>query len=172
MTYVASAEKSRAVSAVLVTAGMIFTVGSALGFQHIGGYTPCALCLLQRDPYYYAIPMGILAIIASVFKLPVALTRVLLVLIGVAMLIGLGLGVYHSGVEWGFWPGPTTCATGAPSITTDAGNLLSDLNAIKAPSCNEAALRVLGLSFAGWNVIASAVLAGIALWGASRKSAR
>ncbi|WP_296099418.1 disulfide bond formation protein B [uncultured Agrobacterium sp.] len=172
MTYVASVEKSRAVSAVLVTTGMIFTVGSALGFQHIGGYTPCALCLLQRDPYYYAIPMGILAIIASVFKLPVALTRVLLVLIGVAMLIGLGLGVYHSGVEWGFWPGPTTCATGAPSITTDAGNLLSDLNAIKAPSCNEAALRVLGLSFAGWNVIASAVLAGIAFWGASRKSAR
>ncbi len=38
---------------------MIFTVGSALGFQHIGGYTPCALCLLQRDPYYYAIPVGI-----------------------------------------------------------------------------------------------------------------
>ena len=170
MTYVASAEKSRAVSAVLVTVGMILTVGSALGFQHIGGYTPCALCLLQRDPYYYAIPMGILAFIASVFKLPVALTRVLLVLIGVAMLIGLGLGVYHSGVEWGFWAGPTSCATGAPSITTDAGNLLSDLNAIKAPSCNEAALRVLGLSFAGWNVIASAVLAGIAFWGASRKS--
>ena len=171
MTYVASAEKSRAVSAVLVTVGMIFTVGSAFGFQHIGGYTPCALCLLQRDPYYYAIPMGILAVIASVFKLPVALTRVLLVLIGVAMLIGLGLGVYHSGVEWGFWAGPTSCATGAPSITTDAGNLLSDLNAIKAPSCNEAALRVLGLSFAGWNVIASAVLAVIAFWGASRKSA-
>ena len=170
MTYVASAEKSRAVSAVLVTVGMILTVGSALGFQHIGGYTPCALCLLQRDPYYYAIPMGILAIIASVLKLPVALTRVLLVLIGIAMLIGLGLGVYHSGVEWGFWAGPTSCATGAPSITTDAGNLLSDLNAIKAPSCNEAALRVLGLSFAGWNVIASAVLAGIAFWGASRKS--
>lgn len=170
MSVVASAEKSRTIAAVLVTLGMILTVGSALGFQHIGGYTPCALCLLQRDPYYYAIPLGVLAVGASIFKLPVALTRVLLVLVGVAMLIGLGLGVYHSGVEWGFWPGPTTCATGAPSITTDAGNLLNDLNAIKAPSCNEAALRVLGLSFAGWNVIASAVLAAIAFWGASRKS--
>ncbi|MEJ8307421.1 disulfide bond formation protein B [Agrobacterium larrymoorei] len=170
MSVVASAEKSRTIAAVLVTLGMILTVGSALGFQHIGGYTPCALCLLQRDPYYYAIPLGVLAVGASIFKLPVALTRVLLVLVGVAMLIGLGLGVYHSGVEWGFWPGPTTCATGAPSITTDAGNLLNDLNAIKAPSCNEAALRVLGLSFAGWNVIASAALAAIAFWGASRKS--
>ncbi|NTF34135.1 disulfide bond formation protein B [Rhizobium skierniewicense] len=166
-----SAEKSRRTSAVLVTAGMIFTVGSALGFQHIGGYTPCALCLLQRDPYYYAIPVGILAIAASLFKLPVWIVRSALILVGLAMLIGAGLGIYHSGVEWGFWPGPVTCATGSPSITTNAGSLLGDLNAIKPPSCNDAALRVLGLSFAGWNVIASIVLAGIAFFGASRRQA-
>ena len=166
-----SAEKNRTISAVLVTAGMIFTVGSALGFQHIGGYTPCALCLLQRDPYYYAIPVGILAIAAAMFKLPSWLTRSALVLIGIAMLIGAALGVYHSGVEWGFWPGPITCSTGAPSLTTNAGNLLSDLNAVKPPSCNDAALRVLGLSFAGWNVIASVILAAIAFFGASRKTA-
>ncbi|NTF09598.1 disulfide bond formation protein B [Agrobacterium rubi] len=166
-----SAEKTRSTSAILVTAGMIFTVGSALGFQHIGGYTPCALCLLQRDPYYYAIPIGILAIAASLFKLPVWVTRAALIIVGLAMVIGAGLGVYHSGVEWGFWSGPITCSTGAPSITTNAGSLLSDLNAVKPPSCNDAALRVLGLSFAGWNVIASVILAGIAFFGASRKSA-
>ena len=171
MAYVTSAQSGRTLSSVLTTAGMIFTVGSALGFQHIGGYTPCALCLLQRDPYYYTIPLGILAIITSVMKLPVWTTRTLLALIGIAMLIGAGMGVYHSGVEWGFWPGPITCATGAPSITTNAGNLLGDLNAIKAPSCNDAALRVLGLSFAGWNVIASLALAAIAFFGATRKQA-
>lgn len=171
MTSAVSADKNRSASAVLVTLGMVVTVGTALGFQHIGGYTPCALCLLERDPYYYAIPVGILAIVASLFRLPVWLSRSALVIVGVAMLIGVGLGVYHSGVEWGFWPGPTTCSTGAPSITTNAGNLLNDLNAIKAPSCNEAALRVLGLSFAGWNVVASVVLAGIAFFGATRKTA-
>lgn len=171
MESAAPAENGRRISAIVVTAGMIFTVGSALGFQHIGGYTPCALCLLQRDPYYYAIPLGVLAIASSLFKLPVWLTRSTLALIGIAMLIGAGLGVYHSGVEWGFWPGPITCSTGAPSLTTNAGNLLSDLNAVKPPSCNDAALRVLGLSFAGWNVIASVILAGIAFFGASRKAA-
>ncbi|NTJ43608.1 disulfide bond formation protein B [Agrobacterium larrymoorei] len=171
MAYAASTEKSRTLPAVFVTAGMVVTIGTALGFQHIGGYTPCALCLLQRDPYYFAIPVGLIAIATSIFRLPTWLTRAALVIIGIAMLIGAGMGVYHSGVEWGFWPGPTTCATGAPSITTNAGNLLSDLNAIKAPSCNDAALRVLGLSFAGWNVIASIALAAIAFWGAARKSA-
>ena len=171
MASAVSAEKTRSISAIAVTLGMILTVGSALGFQHIGGYTPCALCLLQRDPYYYAIPVGILAIAASLFSLPTWLTRSALVLIGLAMLIGAGLGVYHSGVEWGFWPGPITCSTGAPSITTNAGSLLSDLNAVKPPSCNDAALRVLGLSFAGWNVLASVALAAIAFFGASRKAA-
>lgn len=171
MASAVSVEKSRSQSAILVTLGMIVTVGTALGFQHIGGYTPCALCLLQRDPYYYAIPVGLLAIAASLFKLPAWLTRAALIIVGIAMLIGAGLGVYHSGVEWGFWAGPITCATGAPSITTNAGSLLSDLNAVKPPSCNDAALRVLGLSFAGWNVIASIVLAAIAFFGASRKTA-
>ena len=159
------------ISAVLVTVGMAFTVGSALAFQHIGGYTPCALCLLQRDPYYYAMPLGTLAVLGSLLKIPTWITRALLAVIGIAMLIGAGMAVYHSGVEWGFWEGPTTCATSAPSITTNAGNLLGDLNAIKAPSCNDAALRVLGLSFAGWNVIASVVLAAIAFFGATRKEA-
>lgn len=171
MASAVSADKTRSISAIAVTLGMILTVGSALGFQHIGGYTPCALCLLQRDPYYYAIPIGILAIASSLFRLPVWLTRSALILIGLAMLIGAGLGVYHSGVEWGFWPGPITCSTGAPAITTNAGSLLSDLNAVKPPSCNDAALRVLGLSFAGWNVLASVALAAIAFFGASRKTA-
>ncbi|MDS7595264.1 disulfide bond formation protein B [Agrobacterium tumefaciens] len=171
MANATSADNIRTLAALAVTAGMIFTVGSALGFQHIGGYTPCALCLLQRDPYYYAIPVGILTVAASIFRLPAQITRVLLVLIGIAMLIGAGMGVYHAGVEWGFWAGPITCATGAPSITTNAGDLLGNLNAIKAPSCNEAALRVLGLSFAGWNVIASVALAAVAFFGASRKIA-
>lgn len=171
MAYATPAQSRRMISAVLVTVGMAFTVGSALAFQHIGGYTPCALCLLQRDPYYYAMPLGTLAVLGSLLKIPTWITRALLAVIGIAMLIGAGMAVYHSGVEWGFWEGPTTCATSAPSITTNAGNLLGDLNAIKAPSCNDAALRVLGLSFAGWNVIASVVLAAIAFFGATRKEA-
>jgi disulfide bond formation protein DsbB len=129
--------------------GMTATVGTALGFQHIGGYIPCALCLLQREPYYWGVPVALGALVTAVFRLPAGVTRGLLGLVGVMMLIGLGMGVYHSGVEWGFWEGPATCSTSANGLTTNAGNLLSDINTIKGPSCTEAALRVLGLSFAG-----------------------
>ena len=41
---------SRKASAGLLTLGMGATVGGALAFEHVGGYIPCALCLLQRDP--------------------------------------------------------------------------------------------------------------------------
>src|SRR5690606_3093508 len=158
--------------AAIVTLGMVATVGGALAFEHIGGYIPCALCLLQRDPYYYGIPVGIAAILAAGFRLPGWVVRGLLGLVGVMMLVGAGIGVYHAGVEWSFWEGPASCATSSSSgIATNAGSLLDDLNAFHGPSCTEASLRVLGLSFAGWNVIASLILAAIALVGASRKPA-
>lgn len=155
--------------ALLVTLGMIVVILSALGFEHIGHYVPCALCLKQRWPYYIAIPVGILAILSSAMRAPPAVTRTLLLLTALSMLIGGGLGVYHAGAEWKFWPGPATCATSVDAITKSATDLLADLNVQHGPSCTDASLRVLGLSFAGWNVITSAVLAGIAMFGATRK---
>lgn len=165
------ASRTYAAYAAALTLGMVATVGGALGFQHIGGYIPCALCLLQRDPYYYGIPVGIAAVLAASFRLPAWTVRSLLVVIGLLMLVGAGMGVYHSGVEWGFWEGPATCATSVTGTATNAGSLLDDLNAFHGPSCTEASLRVLGLSFAGWNVIASLILAALAFIGASKKRA-
>ena len=40
------------------------------------------------------------------------------------------------------------------------------IDAFVPPSCDKAALRVLGLSFAGWNAIASLILAVVAFRGA------
>lgn len=155
-------------AAVLVTFGMAIVVGSALGFEHIGGYIPCALCLMQRNPYYIGIGVGFLAVLSAVFRLPPIVTKVLLIAVALLMITGMGLGIYHSGVEWKFWEGPSTCTIGATGGDTPV-NVLEALNATKAPSCTEATLRVLGLSFAGWNVLTSAALAAIALWGALRK---
>ena len=151
--------------ALLLTLGLAATVGSALGFEHIGGYIPCALCLLERLPYYYGIPVAGLAVVSAALGGPTWLTRGLLLITGIMMLVGAGMGVYHAGAEWGFWPGPSTCATSAQAVTQNAGDLLGDLDSKKPPSCTEASLRVLGLSFAGWNVIASLIFAAIAFAG-------
>ena len=156
------AEKT--LQAVAIAVAMAVVVGAALGFEHIGGYIPCALCLEQRTPYYLGVPVMVAAALCAAFGAPAIVTRLLFVAGGLLMLYGAGLGVYHSGVEWGLWEGPADCA-GAASVPTDAGSLIGELGK-KPPACNEAALRVLGLSFAGWNVLASIALAFLCLRGA------
>ena len=154
------------IQALLIAVAMAAVVGTALGFEHIGGYIPCALCLEQRIPYYLGVPVMIAAALSASLRAPAVLTRGLFLIGGGLMIYGMALGIYHSGVEWAWWEGPAGCGGGTAGVTTDAGNLLSDLNAKKPPSCNEAALRVLGLSFAGWNVLASLALAIACLRGA------
>ncbi|MDR0252386.1 MAG: disulfide bond formation protein B [Brucellaceae bacterium] len=151
---------------------MAGVVGSALAFQYIGGYLPCKLCLEERIPYYIGVPVMVLGLLLTVLGKCEKLTRTLLFLTGLLMVCGLILSVYHSGVEWKFWAGPADCATGAVSITTSAGNLLGDLNAVKPAACDVAAGRFLGISFAGWNGVASLILAVIAFYGASLKTSK
>jgi disulfide bond formation protein DsbB len=153
---------NRTMTALFLALAMAIVVGSALGFEHIGGYIPCALCLEQRIPYYIGAPLMLVAAVVSKAGSPSWFVRGLLTVGGLLMIYGLCLGVYHSGVEWHWWDGPASCATSADAVTKDAGSLLSDLSSKKPPSCDAAALRVLGLSFAGWNVLASAALAAIA----------
>lgn len=144
----------------LLLVGMAATVGTAIGFERIGGYIPCMLCLQQRIPYYVGIPLMLAAALCIRMQGPAWLTRLLLLTGALLMTVGLGLGIYHSGVEWGWWPGPASC--GAVSAPAGSGNgILEQLNTLIPPSCDEAAGRFLGLSFAGWNVLASAALAAI-----------
>jgi len=156
------AGRTQTLSAAVLAIGMAVTVGTALGFQHIGGYIPCKLCLEQRLPYYIGIPVMALALLSSALKAPPVVTRGLLLAGALLMSWGLYMGVYHSGVEWGWWPGPTDCGAVVAPPSGGTGGVLDTLNAVVPPSCDQAAGRFLGLSFAGWNVVASLVLAAIA----------
>ena len=98
-------------TAIFLAVAMAAVVGSALGFEHIGGYIPCALCLEERLPYYYGIPLMLVAALAAAFKAPAVVVRTLLFAGGLLMVWGGILGIYHSGVEWHWWAGPTSCAT-------------------------------------------------------------
>ena len=98
------------------------------------------------------------------------MTRGLLLAGGLLMAWGLYLGVRHSGVEWGWWAGPTDCGAVAAPADTGGKGVLDAIDAFVPPSCDKAALRVLGLSFAGWNAIASLILGVVAFRGAFAKA--
>lgn len=164
------AQRGPMLTAAFLAVAMAVTVGSALAFQYIGGYIPCKLCYEQRIPYYVGAPLMLLAALAAMFKLPGRLTRVLLVVGGLLMVYGLYLGVFHSGVEWGWWPGPTDCTNVASPVDTGGKGVLDALDKFVPPSCDKAALRILGLSLAGWNAIASLILAAVAFRGAFKRT--
>lgn len=141
----------------------VATILGALGFERIGGYLPCHLCLMERTPYYVGVPLAALALIAILRGAPRGLIALLFGLFAALMLYGAVLGVYHAGVEWAFWEGPASCA---PSVAVDsAAEMLNQLQNAHAPSCTDATWRLIGLSFAGWNAVISLALAGLGLAG-------
>lgn len=159
--------KFQTLGATLLVVGMITTLSIVYGFQYIGGYIPCKLCLEQRIPYYVGIPVAIAALLCSILKLPPLVIRGLLLACALLMTYTFYLGVFHAGVEWNWWAGPTDC--GVVTVPPGSGSLLDQINLVVPPSCDEAAGRFMGLSFAGWNVVASAIFAVIAYTAAFRK---
>jgi disulfide bond formation protein DsbB len=141
-------------AAMIICAVMFVTIAGAWVFEW-AGYLPCDLCLMQRWAYYAIVPLTLLLSLLNPSWIRPGLWVALLILIG-----SMVFGIYHSGVEWGWWPGPGTCGAG------DLGDsLLPDLTKPVA-KCDEAAIRILGLSLAGWNAVISAAMAVIAWTGA------
>lgn len=164
----APTDRTQIRAAIFLALAMAATVGGALGFQHLGGFIPCKLCLEERIPYYAGVPVMVLAAISAGLRWPPVVTRVLLALGGALMVWSLYMAAYHSGVEWKWWPGPTDCGAVA-SPSTGGKGILDALNTFVPPACDEAAGRFLGLSFAGWNAVASLILAAVAWWAAFRR---
>jgi len=154
-------------SALLAFAIALAAILGAWGFQILGGYVPCKLCLEQRVPYYVALPIVLVGLLIPNRAAVVA--RALFGIAAAVFLWGLLLAVYHAGAEWAFWPGPSDCG-GGTATTTDAGGLLDQLANTHVVSCTEAAGRFLGLSFAGWNAVALVVVIGLLVTAAMRTS--
>jgi disulfide bond formation protein DsbB len=146
---------------VLLFVGAAGTLGGAWWFEHVEGYVPCKLCLQERWPYYFGIPASLVAFLAIMTKQRTA-AMALLLLCAVLFVVGVGLGGYHTGVEWKYFLGPSDCGGGA-ELALDAGNLLGSIESTRLVSCNEASWWFLGLSFAGWNTVVSAGLVVLSL---------
>lgn len=135
------------------------TIAGAWIFEYYG-YAPCELCLKQRWAYYAGVPLAL--IVALTAPRNMELAKVGLALLALLWLGSMVFGIYHSGVEWKWWPGPATC-------TAQAGfsGGLPDLSK-PAVLCDTPAIRIFGLSLAGWNAVISLGLALVAFAGLRR----
>ena len=141
------------------------TIAGAWVFEW-AGYAPCELCLMQRWAYYAGVPLAALAAIIAA-RGSRGMAGAGLALLGLLFIGSMVFGVYHAGVEWGFWPGPTGC-TGALTRADSMADFLKQLETTKVVRCDAVAIRILGLSLAGWNAVISGAMAALALIGARK----
>jgi disulfide bond formation protein DsbB len=144
-----------ALAILLIAAG---TIAGAWAFQALG-HAPCELCHKERIPYYAGVALAALTVALARRGpekwLPTAFAGLVLIFSS-----GAGLGAYHSGIEFGFWPGPSDC-TGQVDHPGSVTDFLKQLQTVKVVRCDQVSLRVLGLSLAIWNAAISAFLAGL-----------
>jgi disulfide bond formation protein DsbB len=117
-------------------------LGGALFSQYVGGLYPCEMCYWQRWPHAAAILLALGAFVRPVRARPLVLLAAL------AIAISGAIGVFHAGVELGWWEGITHCtATGATS--------LQDILSVPLIRCDQVQWEFLAISMAGWNAILS-----------------
>lgn len=151
--------------AALILAVSVATVGGAWIYESFG-YLPCELCYKERIPYYAAFALAPLAGFAAQTG-RVGLARGAFLLMALLFAGNAALSIYHSGVEWKIFAGPTDCS-GALNAAGSVEDFMKQLQTVKVVRCDEPALWVFGLTLANWNVAISAALAWIAIMAARR----
>lgn len=138
----------------------VLLIGGAYLAQYGFGLYPCEICWWQRYPHFAAI---VLAAVAGFVPPP----RLWLWLAGLAILASGLIGLWHAGIEYGWWEGVTACSR---PLTAGSDPLEAIMNA-PLSRCDEAPWSLLGVSLAGWNFLISTCAALVIGWLLTRKAA-
>jgi disulfide bond formation protein DsbB len=142
-------------------------LGGALVSQYVFGLHPCEMCMWQRWPHLVAI---FFALDAIVLRARPSFSALLVVLAALAIGVSGSIGLFHAGVEYGWWQGLTACST--TPIGGNAQDILNSIMATPLTRCDVAPWSLFGISLAGYNGILSlAAMVAIFALLAKRRSA-
>ena len=123
----------------------------ALLSEHVFGFTPCSLCLIQRYPH-------LLVVIISVWLIFFRTHDFFLYPINtLIMASSILFSFYHVGVEQNIFQGPQSCSSSnlAQIGEKSAEALLKSILNTAGVRCNEISWSFIGISMATWNLIFS-----------------
>ena len=129
--------------------GLALAVPAALlGGAYLGQYAfhlvPCEMCWWQRYAHFAALALALLAWLRPS-------TQLLTWLAALAILVGGLLGLYHAGVEYGWWQGFTAC-TSEVKLGDDPLSAILNAPMIR---CDQVQWSLAGISLAGFNFLIS-----------------
>ncbi|EAP89964.1 MAG: disulfide bond formation protein B [Oceanicaulis sp.] len=139
----------------LVSASLLL---GAFGFEVIGRYAPCPLCIEQRWAHAYLLFAGLVLFIGLNVLRPMNALAARAATLVIAALAGFSAwrAGYHAGGEYGFWR--LDCLA-ADTSSVSVEDLLSSLStATNVVLCDEPAWTLLGVSMAGYNALISGLL--------------
>ena len=134
-----------ALARLLALAVPVALLGGALLSQYAGGLHPCEMCYWQRWPHFFAIAVAALAFL---FPASSRNARLLTALAAIVIAVSGAIGVFHAGVEYGWWEGLTRCSSGGAMT-------LEELMNVPLIRCDQVQFSFLSVSMAGWNAIVS-----------------
>lgn len=120
--------------------------------QYGFGLYPCEMCWWQRWPHFAAVPLALLSFVARPKPLWIGLAALAILASGL-------IGVFHAGVEYGWWQGITGCTN---PIDNSAGDALAAIMDAPLIRCDAPQWTFAGISLAGFNAIIS-VLSAVAI---------
>jgi disulfide bond formation protein DsbB len=139
----------------LVLVASAIVLGTALLSQYWGGLAPCELCLMQRWPWAIAIVISLVVVLVGE-RAGLAWVALLL---GLVFAVSVVMAFYHVGVEQHWLAGPTACTAsegGAMTLEQMKQQILGTAPVL----CDRPAWTLVGVSLAGWNLLASLVMTG------------
>ena len=126
-------------------------LASAISFEFFYDLVPCKLCVWQRWPH-------VIIIAITLVGLSILNKTWILLLISLSAIVTGIIGLYHTGIEQGWWSGPLGCSSQFGS-ETDISNLTTLLLETPVVKCDEIVWSLFNISMAGWNSLVSFFIA-------------
>ena len=134
----------------------IFALLTAYFIEHILGYQPCNLCLIERIPFLIVI---IIILFFLFFK---KYEKIFLISISLIFCTATLISLYHFGIERGFITESFVCGLDVKNEVLTKEALLNQLKQ-RNISCKNVTFKILGLSLATINIFISLILSTITL---------
>ena len=129
----------------------IFALLTAYFIEHILGYQPCNLCLIERIPFLIVI---IIILFFLFFK---KYEKIFLISISLIFCTAALISLYHFGIERGFITESFVCGLDVKNEVLTKEALLNQLKQ-RNISCKNVTFKILGLSLATINIFISLIL--------------
>lgn len=123
----------------------LFSLAYAFYAQYFENVNPCILCLYERYFYMGTIACGLLGFARSLRNYCYSLT-------GLILISGLGLAIYHLGVENHWWQGTAACH-GVTSQAKSIEELRALLQSKPMGRCDQPGWYIFGISATYLNLI-------------------